>query len=90
MRFGGDWIHWVLPAGIAVAVLWDGRRKPNTLHMAVGWTVAEIHGAFDFQAGFLWRAIVGVVTVTVACLPGLFRLLAEPVPSIRPTFGGIH
>lgn len=90
MGFFRDWIHWVLPLGIALAILWDGRRKPTTLHMAVGWTVAEIYGAFEFQAGFRWCAIVGVAAVTVACLPGLFRLLTAPVSRVRPSFARIH
>lgn len=90
MRFIGDWFAWALPLGIALTILWTGRRKPNTLSMAVGWTVAEVHGAFNFQAGFLWCAIVGVFAVTVACLPGLFRILAEPVHFVRPIFRGIH
>lgn len=89
MRFVGDWFAWALPLGIVLTILWSGRRKPNTLFMAVGWTVAEIQGAFDFQAGFRWCAIVGVFAVTVACLPGLFRILAKPVPPVRPVFGGI-
>jgi len=76
----GNWLQWLFPLGIALGILWSGRRKPNTLHMAVGWTVAEIHGAWAFQAGLRWCAIVGVTAVTVACLPGLLRLLAEPVP----------
>jgi hypothetical protein len=82
VRSLGDWLQWLFPLGIALVVLWDGRRKPNTLHMAIGWTVAEIHGAWAFQAGLRWCGIVGVTAVTVACLPGLLRLLAEPV---RPT-----
>jgi hypothetical protein len=88
--FFSDWIHWVLPIGIALAILWSGRRKPNTLHMAIGWTVAEIYGAFEFQAGFRWCAIIGVVGVTAACLPGLLRLLRAPVSPAGPSFGRIH
>jgi hypothetical protein len=85
-----DWIHWVFPLGIAVTTLWDGRRKPTTLHMAVFWTVAEIYGAVEFQAGFRWCAIAGVAAVTVACLPGLRRLLTAPVPSRPPSLGRVH
>ncbi len=77
----GDWLRWLFPLGLAVAILWDGRRRPNTLHMAVCWTVAEIDGALMFQSGFRWCAVVGVTAVTVACLPGLLRLLAEPARS---------
>lgn len=83
MTFFSDWIHWVFPLGIALTILWDGRRKPTTIHMAVFWTVAEIHGAIDFQAGFHWRAIIGVAAVTVACLPGLLRLLTASAPRRR-------
>ena len=90
MGFFSDWIQWVFPLGIALAILWDGRRKATALHMAVGWTVAEIHGAFVFQAGFRQCAIVGVVAVTVACLPGLLRLLTEPVPRVHPIFARIR
>jgi hypothetical protein len=80
-----DWIHWVFPLGIALTILWDGRRKPATLHMAVCWTAAEIYGAFEFQAGFRWCAIVGVAAVSAACLPGLRRLLTASVPSGPPS-----
>jgi hypothetical protein len=77
-----DWIHWVFPLGIALTILWNGRRRPTTVNMAVGWTVAEIYGAVEFQAGFRWCAIVGVTAVAASCLPGLRRFLAEPVPTL--------
>jgi hypothetical protein len=80
-----DWIHWVFPVGIALTTLWDGRRKPVTLHMAVFWTFAEIYSAVEFQAGFRWCAVASVVAVTAACLPGLRRLLAAPAPSAPPS-----
>ena len=85
-----NWIHWVFPLGIALTTLWDGRRKPATLHMAVFWTAAEIHGAFVFQAGFRWCAIVGVAAVTVACLPGLRRLLTAPIPFVPQSLESVH
>jgi hypothetical protein len=82
MSFFSDWIHWVFPLGLALITLWDGRRRPTALHMAVFWAVAEIYGSFEFQAGFRWCAIVSVTAVTAACLPGLFRLLRAPVPRV--------
>jgi hypothetical protein len=84
MRFVGDPLAWTLPLAIAIAILWDGRRKPSTLRMAVGWTAAEIHGAFDFHIGMPWPAIIGVAAVTLSCLPGLFLLLAESGFRPRP------
>jgi hypothetical protein len=84
-----QWIYWVFPLGISLTILWHGRRKPTALHMAVFWTVADVYSAFEFQVGFRWCAIIGVTAVTIACLPGLFRLLTAPVlPSaraLRPT-----
>ncbi len=78
-----EWLRWLFPLGLAVAVLWDGRRKANPLHMAVSWTIAEIYGAVLFQAGQRWCAVLSVVAVTTACLPGLLRLLADS--PVRPS-----
>jgi len=65
----------MFPFGLALALLWKGRRKPDPLFMAVLWTLAEIRATIDFQSGFYGYAIVGIAAVTAACLPGLFRLL---------------
>lgn len=74
----GDWFACVFPLGIALAILWDGQRRPNAFRMAVGWAIAEINGAAAFQAGLRWSAIAGVFVVAFACLPGLLRVLAAP------------
>ena len=50
----------MFPLGLALALLWKGRRKPDPLFMAVLWTLAEIRATIDFQSGFYGYAIVGI------------------------------